>query len=241
MSYVQGVNLLPATGEWVYDSIPYRALRSGASTYVQQNLNFNPGGAETDCDVSLDRLQAQYPGCGTVALVVAWFGDSTDASACQVFPSTTFIGGSFQKYTGGTWVADDWQVSSLTQNSTGLIPIPTIGGSAVYGGTPSDQSVVRCIEDLKARGFRVVFYPLILMTSSGLPWRGRIAYPADVSSAATAAVSAFLGTATASQFMRDPVHLTVTYSGSATDYSFRRMIQHYANLCVVAGGVDNFI
>lgn len=241
MSYILGVNLLPATGEWVYDSVPYRGLRAGTSSYVLQNLNFNPSGTETDCDVSLDQLQAQYPGCTTVALVVAWFGSTTDASTCQVFPSTTFIGGSFEKYISGSWTADNWQVSSLTQNSAGLIPIPTVGGAAIYGGTPADQSVVHCIRDLKTRGFRVVFYPMLMMASSGLPWRGRITYSPDLSSAATAAVNAFLGSAATSQFMRDTTNLTVAYSGSATDYTYRRMILHYANLCVVAGGVDLFL
>jgi len=241
MGYVNGVNLLPATGEWVYDSIPYRGKRSDAPSYVLQNLNFNPSGTETDCDVSLDQLQAQFPGCRTVALVVAWFGGTTDASTCQIFPSTTFIGGTFEKYVSGIWVADHWQVSSLTQASAGLIPIPTIGGAAIYGGTPSDQSVVRCIQDLKARGFRVVFYPLVMMTSSGLPWRGRIAYAVNISSAATAAVNSFLGSAATSQFTRDATNLTVSYSGAATDYTYRRMILHYANLCVIAGGVDLFL
>src|ERR1700733_9486959 len=193
---------------------------SGSASYVVQNLNFNHSGTETDCDVSLDQLQAQYPGCTTVALVVAWFGSTTDASTCQVFPSTTFIGGAFEKYVGGSWIADNWQVSSLTQNSAGLIPIPTVGGAAIYGGTPADQSVVRCIRDLKTRGFRVVFYPLLMMASSELPWRGRTTYSPDLSSAATAAVNALLGSAATSQFTRDTTNLTVAYSGSATDYTY---------------------
>ena len=80
------------------------------------------------------------------------------------------------------------------------------------------------------------------MTSSGEPWRGRITYNGtDISSAATAAVEAFLGSATTSQFTRDATNLTVAYSGSATDYTYRRMILHYANLCVIAGGVDLFL
>jgi hypothetical protein len=80
------------------------------------------------------------------------------------------------------------------------------------------------------------------MTASGLPWRGRITYTgADISSAATVAVERFLGSAATSQFSRDAINLTVAYSGSPTDYTFRRMILHYANLCVLAGGVDLFL
>ena len=135
-----------------------------------------------------------------------------------------------------------WRCSSLTQASTGLIAIPQSGGTFIYGGTPSDQSIVRCIRDLKNRGLRVVFYPFILMTTSGEPWRGRTTYNgSDISSAATTAVNNFLGSAAISDFTQDDVNLTVAYSGSATDYTYRRMILHYANLCVVAGGVDLFL
>jgi hypothetical protein len=64
-----------------------------------------------------------------------------------------------------------------------------VGSSFIYGGTPADQAIVRCIRDLKSRGLRVVFYPFILMTASGKPWRGRITYNGtDISSAATTAV-----------------------------------------------------
>jgi uncharacterized protein (TIGR02217 family) len=133
-------------------------------------------------------------------------------------------------------------VSGLTQASSGLIAIPESGDSFIYGGTPSDQSIVRCIQDLKARGFRVIFYPFILMTTPGEPWRGRISYfEPDVSSAATAAVEAFLGSATTGDFTPDPVNLTVAYSGSSTDYTYRRMILHYAWLVTIAGGVDLFM
>ena len=58
---------------------------------------------------------------------------------------------------------------------------------------------------------------------------------------ATAAVDAFLGPAATTDFTPDPVNLTVAYSGSPTDYTYRRMILHYAWLMTVAGGVDLFM
>ena len=244
MGYINGVNLLPSTGEFTYDTIPYLGQRVTESILTSINRYANGGplagtGTTTDYTIALDNLQSEFPGCETVALVVAWFGNSTDITACQIYPSTTYIGGTFQQAAGGS---DVWRCSGLTQFSPGLIPIPSVGGTFIYGGTPSDQSIVRCIQDLKSRGLRVVFYPFILMTAAGEPWRGRITYNgADVSSAATAAVNAFLGSAATSQFTRDTTNLTVAYSGSPTDYTFRRMILHYANLCVVAGGVDLFL
>ena len=138
-------------------------------------------------------------------------------------------------------------MSGLDETSVYVIPLSQINGSYVYGGTPSDQSIVRCIRYLKTRGFRVVFYPFLLGDIPGsYPWRGRITYSPsganpDVSSAATAAVASFFGSAATSNFSRDTVNLTVSYSGAPNDYTFRRMILHYANLCVVAGGVDLFL
>jgi len=244
MGYINGVNLLPSTGEFSYDTVPYLGQRVTESILTSINRYANGGplagaGSTTDYTIALNNLQAQFPSCTTVALVVAWFGNSTDITACQIYPSTTYIGGTFQQAAGGS---DVWRCSGLTQFSPGLIPIPSVNGTFIYGGTPSDQSIVRCIQDLKSRGLRVVFYPFILMTAAGEPWRGRITYnSADISSGATVAVNAFLGSAATSQFTRDATNLTVAYSGSPTDYTFRRMILHYANLCVVAGGVDLFL
>lgn len=237
-----GVNLLPASGEWVYDTIPHRTRQVTQTAPVIQNLNAAPGGTRTDYSIAIDNLQATYPGCRTVSLVCAWFGSSTDATQCKIYPSTIYIGGSSQALANGAWSDDPWRCSGLTQASSGLIPISRSGGSFVYGGTPSDPSIVRCLLDLKARGFRVVFYPFLLMDCPGYPWRGRITYQGtDVSQAASGAAASFLGTAATSQFTRDPTNLTVGYSGSATDYTYRRMILHYANLCAVAGGVDLFL
>ena len=237
-----GVNLLPASGEWVYDTIPHRSQQVVQSAPVVQNLNAAPGGIRTDYSIAIDTLQATYPGCKTVSLVVAWFGNSTDVAQCAIYPATTYIGGVSQALSGGAWTNDPWRCSGLTQASAGLIPLSQSGGSYIYGGTPSDPSVVRCIRDLKARGLRVTFYPFILMDAPGYPWRGRIGFAGtDISAAATSAVAAFLGGASTSQFSRDTSNLTVGYSGSPTDWTFRRMILHYANLCVVAGGVDLFL
>lgn len=251
MAQVFGVCLLPATGEFAYDANAAYGSRwnptggtfgTGAlETLAPINCFYAPGGTKTDYSYAIDQLQAAHPECQTVALVVGWFGNSTDAASCQIYPSTTYIKGAFTSWTGSTWVVANWQCSGLTQASTGLIPISQTGGSFSYGGTPSDQSVVRCIQDLKARGLRVVFYPFLLMDCAGKPWRGRIGVSSDVSSAATAAVNAFLGSASTGQFTRDATNLTVAYSGSPTDFSYRRMILHYANLCVVAGGVDLFL
>ncbi|MEO6299624.1 MAG: glycoside hydrolase/phage tail family protein, partial [Paracoccaceae bacterium] len=139
--------------------------------------------------------------------------------------------------------------------------LPTLDGRALYGGTPTDKSVIEAIAAIRASGKEVMFYPFILMDQlSGngladpwsdageqpqLPWRGRITLTnapgsigtADRTATAAAEVAAFLGAAL-------PYHFTVSegvvnYSGPA-DWGFRRFILHYANLCALTGGVDAF-
>jgi hypothetical protein len=250
MVYVNGVNLLPSTGEFTYGTVARQGQRVTETELAGINYYYNNSpSAETDYSVSIDQLAAQFvtpaPAankCTTVAVVVAWFGNSTNITECQIYPSTTYINGSFQKWNGSGWSSENWQCSSLTQSSSGLIPISQTNGTFTYGGTPSDQSIVECIADLKSRGFRVVFYPFVLMDDGLLSWRGQIAYEsADVSAATTTAVNSFLGSAVPADFTPDYVNETVAYSGPATDYTFRRMILHYANLCVVAGGVELFL
>jgi uncharacterized protein (TIGR02217 family) len=241
MADLFGVCLLPASGEFTYDTLPAQAKKSTETSFSPINAYFAPAGTRTDYSFALDQLQAAHPECQTVALICAWFGNSTDAATCQIYPSTNYIGGAFRTLANAAWSSANWQVSGLTQSSPGLIPISTSNGAATYGGTPSDQSIVRCIRDLRARGFRVIFYPFVLMDAQGKPWRGRIGLASDLTAATTQTVNAFLGAATPSQFTRDATNLTVAYSGALTDFTWRRFILHYANLCVLAGGVDLFL
>jgi hypothetical protein len=136
----------------------------------------------------------------------------------------------------------------------------------VYGGTPADFAIVQAIQEMKARGMRVTFYPFILMdVPSGntlpnpysdnasavgqptFPWRGRITcspaagFAGSVDKTATAAsqVAGFFGGATPASFAVSGK--TVSWTGPAGDWGFRRMVLHYAHLCKAAGGVDAFI
>jgi hypothetical protein len=244
---VTGVHLLPSTGEFAYDTISAVGFQRGSSGLNNATiLNFfsSSAGGPTDYTKAITQFQIDHPECKTISLVIAWFFDSTDASTCQVYPSTNFILGEFEQWSGAAFAPVSWRVSGLTeQDFPGLIPLPSLPGSTnfVYGGTPSDPSVVRCIRDLKSRGFMVVFYPFLLGTGSGLPWRGRITSPGDLTQQATEDVATFMGGATVADFTPDPVKLTVSYSGGLFDWTYRRMILHCANLCAVAGGVNLFV
>ncbi len=174
MTLFSGVNLLPASGEWVYDTVPHRSQQVTQVAPVVQNLHAAPAGTRTDYSFALDQLQAQHPECTTVSLIVAWFGSSADVTQCKVYPSTTYIGGGSDALVNGadgstSWTSDPWRCSGLTQDSAGLIPISQSGGSFVYGGTPADGAVVRCIRDLRGAGVARGLLPLRPDGRAGLP------------------------------------------------------------------------
>ena len=104
--YLSAINLIPASGEFVYDTVAYSGEPPGSSTFLPINTYHAPGGTRTDVMYALDQLQATLPNCESVALVVQWLGNSLDASACQVYPATTYLldgaVGAFEPTAGGT-------------------------------------------------------------------------------------------------------------------------------------------
>ena len=159
-----------------------------------------------------------------------------------IYPSTNYIGGAFQIFREQRLEPANWQVSGLTQNASGLIPISTSGGAATYGGTPSDQIHRALHPGPEVARPPCIFYPFILMDAPGKPWRGNIGLGSDLVQSTTTTVRHFSDRRRPSQFaQRHCANLTVAYSGAPTDFTFRRFILHYANLCAVAGGVDLFL
>lgn len=269
MAPVSGVNIIPGTGEFTYSALAYDGQRVTGPTPAGINYFASQGGASKigDMTLAISQLIAAHPECTTAAVVVSWFFNHTDASICNVYPSTTYLNNKtypsygavppnqyvqapavFWNRSKGTDVPENWWCSGLNEMSDGIIPISssTINSvqSFTYGGTPADQSIISCLKYIKSQGLKVVFYPFLLGddASEGNPWRGRITYPGiDCTVAAEDAVMQFLGTATASMFSPASSGLTVNYSGSPTDWTYRRMILHYAVLCTMAGGVDLFL
>jgi hypothetical protein len=248
---VGAVTQIPASGEAAYATSLVR--RSGAGASGAENCNALADVA--DLEVALDRLQALAPAVQSVSLVCAWFGDDLRAGVCTVKPKVEVA----VKAT-----APAWSVGGLPRASYGAVS--QIDGRPVYGGTPSDASIVEAIRELKARGKRVTFYPFLMMDiapgntlpnpysanaagigQSVFPWRGRITCsPAagftgspDRTPAAATQVTAFFGSALRTQFAVSGT--TVTFTGTSTDWGLRRMILHYAHLCAAAGGVDAFL
>ncbi len=246
---VQGVAMIPGTGEYALATTPVY-YDEGLGVTRPANIN-NPSGKTdflTSCEAQLEEL----PNCNSTSLVVSWFGDDLRCNATTIKPKVE------QALIDGTGMP--WNVSGVDRSSAEIIP--KVDDKSIYGGTPTDQSVLEAIAHLKSKGQDVVFYPFILMDQlagngltdpytgdadqPALPWRGRITLSSaagragspDGTVAATSEVDAFFGTAAVSDFVATANG--VTYTGPA-EWSYRRFILHYAHLCAAAGGVDAFL
>ena len=213
---IRGVDVIPAASEFGYSPTVVTKAKGPGSTGRENAVRYQD---RTDWTESMDLLESTLPNCGTVALVVSWFGTDLRCGSCQIEPRVELKGKN---------TSPSWGVAGINRGAATLVSY--IDGKPAFGSTPDDDSVVDAIQDLKARGFRVVLYPFIMMDipsgntlpdpDTGLagqavyPWRGRIR-PAAANSVSSE-VSAFL-----------------------TEY--RPFILHLANLASQAGGVDAFL
>lgn len=236
---IQGVDLIPGSTEFGYSpSIVQKSTGPGGNA----RENAIRVGPDSDWKLSLDLLETALPNCGTVALVVSWFGTDLRAKHCQIEPRV--------EDRTKVMVGRNWTASGLTRASAN--PTSIVDGRPAFGSAPDDQSVMDAIVDLKARGFRVVLYPFIMMdieagntltTRDGgtgqavYPWRGRIGQAAADGTVASQ-ITTFAGTAAVGDFSTGSG--VPAYSGPA-EWSYRRFILHLAALARNAGGVDAFL
>lgn len=246
---VRGVSMIPAAGEFAYHPEEVR-VDDGAGTSYAENRHTNL--AQSDFATSVDQLEQSLPNAKAVSLFVAWFGSDLRCGECVIEPKVD----SRDKAT----TPIEWGVAGLTRATAK--EVTKHGGRAAYGGTPSDNTVIAAIRDLKARGFDVLYTPFLLMdvpegntltdpytgaaSQSPYPWRGRITCaPApgtpgspDKTLAVRDQIADFIGTATPADFTI--VDGAVHYSGPG-EWSYRRFVLHSAMLARAAGGVSAFI
>ena len=246
---VQAVALIPGTGEYALSTRPISLAGNFLLPGAPVNMN-NPSG-KTDFAASLAQLQGDLPNCRSVSLVVSWFGDDLRCGACSIRPKVEQLDRDGQEM--------PWAAGGIVREEAQ--EITRIDGRSVYGGTPSDQSVIEAIRAMRAAGQEVMFYPFILMEQLAgngrpdpwtgaedqpvLPWRGRITTAksrghegtTDRTAGAEAEVAAFFGTCLPSDFSAGQD--TVAYGGPE-EWGMRRFTLHYAHLCQLAGGVDAF-
>ncbi|MEO0370078.1 MAG: glycoside hydrolase/phage tail family protein [Pseudomonadota bacterium] len=213
---VRGVALLPGSGEYALATTPVQVNAAFGRTRV---ANVNSASNKADFLVSLDNLQGELPNCGATSLIVSWLGDDLRCGECTIQPKV--------ERKDGDGINQPWVSGGLTRITAQSVPRDA-NDTPVYGGTPSDQSVIEAIKALNTAGQEVLYYPFILMDQidgnglpdpysdatdqPALPWRGRITPSIapgqdgspDGTAQAEAEVAAFFGTASASDFFVHP-------------------------------------
>lgn len=245
---VRGVSLIPGTGEYTLATRPVYYSDGPGSKWA---ANMNSASGKTDFKTSFATIKEEFSNCDGTSLVVSWFGNDLRCGDCTLVPKV--------ERASIEGVNMPWSVAGQTRGNAGKMALSE--GRPIYGGTPSDASVIQAIRHMNSAGQRVMFYPFILMDQQAnnglpdpwsgntdqpvLPWRGRITLSVapgregspDGTVDADQQVTAFFGTASASDFVVGDG--TVTYDGPS-EWGFRRFILHYAAICAAAGGVSSF-
>ena len=234
---VRGINLIPGSGEFALSPEPVFA-RLGPGEERAENINNTRG--LVDVLAALDDLERDLPACRSVQLVLAWFGTDLRCAQCEIRPGVERRDKLTRPVTWSVAGADRTRAHLVTQ----------IDDRPVYGGTPDDAGVIALIGELRARGFRVILYPFVLMDiapgnglpdpyggseQAAFPWRGRIT---GAGGHVSADVAQFFGTAQASDFSTSAG--VVSYDGP-DEWRFNRFILHCAALAKAAGGVEGFL
>jgi len=168
---ITGMVMIPGAGEFVYDTQVATKIGGAAvgSEWAQQGnqtlINMQNPTGHANALLALDQLQQTCPNVEWVSVVVGWFGDSLDAGDCTVKPGVEF-------QENATISPSEWQVAGYDRSTARLIT--QIDGAPQFGGTPDDASIVRYVEELRDRGLKVAFYPLLFMDMEGKPWRGEL-------------------------------------------------------------------
>lgn len=230
---------------------PMNGLPAFDATGEARQANANSPSGLSDFETALNMLREELPRVQSGLLIVSWFGDDLRCGVCRIRPKV--------EYSGREGTNQPWRVSGLTRDEAQ--ELARVGDDPVYGGTPSDVSVMQAIAAMQSAGQKVVYYPFILMEQleenglpdpwtgaddqPPLPWRGRITLSQapgrdgspDRTVGAEAEVAAFFGTAEVDDFVIGDGR--VDYTGP-DEWRYRRFILHQAALCAAAGGVDAF-
>lgn len=243
---IRGFNVIPASTEWGYSpDVIKKVSRDDQGGIVETWAeNANRYEERADFAVAMDDAKALVPNLETVSLAVAWFGDDLRAGSCKVEPRVEIATKSTHPH--------EWRVAGLTRAD---VPVVSwVDDRPAYGSSPSEYSVRRAIQDLAARGFRVMLHPFLLMDvppgnglpdpyggaeQASFPWRGRITSTADGTAQARADVEAFFGAATAADFAI--VDGEVRYIGDPADKGWRRFVLWLALVAREAGGVESIV
>ncbi len=180
-SIVKSIIIIPGSGEFVYDTvIQSKNLgqivdRKWISSGKLEQINNNNNSEKADAVIALDQLQSDFSNLEWASPVVAWYASSLDIEDCYIVPRVEY------KYDTTNEAIltepDEWRVSRWERSNA--FPCTFDGNEMRYGGTVNDASLLRFIKEIKSRGMKVMFYPMIFVNEYNKPWRGRMTGTVD--------------------------------------------------------------
>ncbi len=175
-SLVSAINIIPGSGEFVYDTITQKKNNGNwlmGNFYQTEKTTLINNHSSTECTDSVDSLndlQCTFPNLNWVSLVVCWFCDNTNSDDAFIFPAA-------EKNIDDT-EPGKWSVDGKTRLTCKFVGKDE-NGNIRYGGTPSDDSVIRFAKEIKSRGLKLCLYPMLMVDTDQKPWRGHITGSAD--------------------------------------------------------------
>lgn len=173
---VQSMTIIPGSGECVYDTkIQYKSygkkhkdrwIQMGPKTPVNQNNDRNL----PDAVLATQQLKKTFPQIKWVAPVVSWFISDLDITSATIEP--------YVEYKDAVTLPDDWHVANYRRSTAPIMP-QDAEKRPIYGGTPSDNSIVNYIDHLRDQNYKIMFNPMLFVNLNSKPWRGRITGPAE--------------------------------------------------------------
>ena len=172
---IRAVHIIPGSGEFVYDTqIQHKAYGKRDGKKILQTgkahpINANNYMAKADSVLSLDQLERSCCNLQWVSPVVCWFATSLNANQSSIIPGV--------EHRHTITYPDTWRVSNFSRETAHLISYKN--NRPIYGGTPNDQSVLRYLSEIKRRGLKIMFCPMLMVDQNDKPWRGHIVGDAD--------------------------------------------------------------
>jgi hypothetical protein len=165
---VKSIVMIPGSGEFVYDTVvQHKIIKNYLGAIINKEaINSHNYHKKANSLFSLDQLQNTCSNIEWVAVVACWFGDNTDAKYCNILPGV-------EHKDINTETTEEWRVANFNRATAKLISRDHENNPR-YGGSVNDASIVRYLMELKARGIKVMFYPMIFLDVEKKPWRGHL-------------------------------------------------------------------
>lgn len=168
---VTSLMMIPGSGEFVYDTALTYKLGGQyvngvwAQQGAQTPMNVHTPTGKSNVEVAVDQMTETFPNLEWVGVVVNWFATSLDVATAEVFPCV--------EYSDAVSTTPNlWGCAGYNRATARLISYED--GSPRYGGTPDDGSIVRLLTLLRAKGYKIFLYPMMLVDAVGKPWRGHM-------------------------------------------------------------------